>query len=202
MTAARGTFWSPLFFLFGYTKTGFRVILTEEYRKEVIEVEVSTALLHHGRDGPSFRFGKEVNEVATCNNGDCDRPGGLAFWLAKLEDRIRRDEVQLQKEKWGTLKAHLATELTKLEKIFPSRVGEVFEYFVQVLRFWIRKSAGGKVETNEITDLYEWGMRLSLDLPEKDVIDQFGQNIRDTFMGKTEVSWQARSVRTQRPKGR
>lgn len=163
-------------------------------------MEVSTALLHHGRDGPSFPCRKEVIEV---DAKGCDRPGGVSFWLTKLDARIRHDKVEIEEKKWSVLKAHLAVELAELEDVVPStKIGEVFGYVVQMLRFWVSKSAGEGVEASVITDLYEWGVRLSHDLPEEEMINRIGISIRDTIVGKTEA-WQAHPARMrQRSKGR
>ncbi len=179
----------------------FRLFFKVEYRKEVVEMEVSSALYQtpYGRDGPLFPFGKEVNEVLS---GGVNDLGGLGFWLVSLENRIHGEEIKPDPEKWSILKAQLAQELAGLGgDTPPEKIGELFEYAVQMIRFWVRKAAGNVIEQDEVADLYEWGARLSADLSDKEVVERIGQKVRDGLAQKIEA-WQSRPVRTYRPKGR
>lgn len=179
-------------------------------------MEVFIVPFHNSRDGPSPpAFSKEVRE--TMMDVRDRSSGGLGFWLAQLESRVRSDLVEIDEEKWGTLRARLATELTGLEnKVQPQVVGEAFEYLLQVVRYWFRKAAGN-AEVDILAKLSDWGdrvaaslppetMRTDPDSPEKGVplTDLLGREIRDTILGVKSDQWQAKPTRGLRPssKGR
>ena len=77
---------------------------------------------------------------------DVDRETGVVFWMERLERRMRPvvDAFGNQgiSDRWDGLRAILASKLSAFQIAFPYKVGDIFEYLMAFVPYWIERHLG------------------------------------------------------------